>query len=75
MIMLKAIVKGGCMPWALIVLLILIIATLASLIVGLLGMAGGGQFNTKFGNTMMRLRVGLQIITLAWFAFYTFVLR
>lgn len=73
--MLKSTAKGLNMSWALIILLVLIIATLVSLVVGLLGMAGDGQFNTKFGNTMMRLRVGLQVITLAWFAFYTFVLR
>jgi hypothetical protein len=35
-------------------------ATVAVLFLGLLSMARGGQFNARYGNLFMRLRVGLQ---------------
>lgn len=47
----------------------IIIAALALvlgvLIVGILGMAKGGEFNRKYGNKLMRLRVIFQFVALA----------
>lgn len=44
------------------------LSVLASLFVGLIAMARGGEFNQKYGNNMMRLRVILQGVALALFA-------
>ncbi len=43
-----------------ILLLTAMLATLAVLIVGLVGFFRGGPFNEKYGNRLMRARVGLQ---------------
>lgn len=40
---------------------------LLSLIVGLIAMIKGGEFNKKYGNKLMRMRVTLQGIALALF--------
>lgn len=41
---------------------------LASLIVGIVSMAKGGEFNRKYGNKLMQLRVYMQGAALALFA-------
>ena len=43
------------------------ILVLLSLFVGLIGMVKGGEFNQKYGNKLMRLRVTLQGIALGLF--------
>ncbi len=43
-----------------IILAIALAAVVVVLVVGVMAMARGGEFNRKHGNTMMRLRVGLQ---------------
>ncbi len=45
-----------------ILLAIALAAVVIVLIVGVIGMARGGEFNEKYGNKMMRLRVGLQAL-------------
>ncbi len=40
---------------------------LLSLIVGIVGMVKGGEFNKKYSNKMMRMRVTLQGLALALF--------
>ena len=42
-------------------------AVLASLGVGVFGMAKGGDFNKKYGNKLMRARVILQGVALIFF--------
>jgi hypothetical protein len=42
-------------------------AVLGVLMVGVFGMAKGGAFNKKYGNKLMRARVGLQALALALF--------
>lgn len=44
------------------------IAVLASLAGGLVSMAKGGDFNAKYGNKLMRLRVAMQGLALLFFA-------
>ena len=41
------------------------LATLGVLIVGVTGFLKGGAFNEKYGNKLMRARVGLQFVALA----------
>lgn len=45
---------------------------LGVLLVGVFGMLKGTQFNKKYGNKLMRLRVATQAITIALFAIYMF---
>ena len=39
--------------------------TLASLMVGVVSMGKAGDFNRKYGNKLMRLRVMFQLVTIA----------
>ncbi|MBT3358651.1 MAG: twin transmembrane helix small protein [Rhodospirillales bacterium] len=46
---------------------IAVVATLVALVLGLFSMARGGEFNERYGNRLMRLRVliqGLAIVML-----------
>ncbi|HXV74061.1 MAG TPA: twin transmembrane helix small protein [Sphingomonadales bacterium] len=47
--------------------------TLGILLVGVLGMARGGEFNKKYGNTLMRLRVIAQFTALALMALFAWL--
>jgi len=47
-----------------ILVLIGLFATLAILLVGIIGMARGGEFNKKYGNKLMRMRVIAQFGTI-----------
>jgi len=48
-------------------MLISMVLVLLSLIVGLVAMVKGGEFNQKYGNKLMRMRVTLQGVALALF--------
>jgi len=48
-------------------MIISMVLVLASLVVGLVAMIKGGEFNEKYGNKLMRMRVTLQGIALALF--------
>ena len=50
-----------------ILMIIAMILVLASLAVGLFSMVKGGEFNQKYGNKLMRMRVTLQGIALGLF--------
>lgn len=45
-------------------------AVLATLFTGLISMSKGGEFNKRYGNKLMRLRVILQAVTIALFMAY-----
>ena len=45
---------------------------LASLVVGIVSMVKGGEFNKKYGNRLMRMRVTLQGLALAFFVLAVF---
>jgi hypothetical protein len=45
-----------------ILLMIAMLATAGVLLVGLVGFFRGGSFNEKYGNRLMRARVGLQLL-------------
>ncbi|MEZ5823476.1 MAG: twin transmembrane helix small protein [Geminicoccaceae bacterium] len=46
-------------------LAIAMLATLAVLVIGLFSFFRGGSFNEKYGNVLMRARVGFQFLALA----------
>jgi len=46
---------------------IAMILVLASLVVGIVAMIKGGEFNKKYGNKLMRMRVTLQGLALGLF--------
>ena len=48
-------------------MIIAMILVVASLAVGLFAMVRGGDFNEKYGNKLMRMRVTLQGVALALF--------
>ena len=48
-------------------LIIAMVATVVVLVVGIIGMAVGGEFNKKYGNLLMRWRVILQGLALLFF--------
>lgn len=47
-----------------VLLFIAMLATLAVLFTGIAGFVKGGAFNEKYGNRLMRARVGLQFVAL-----------
>lgn len=49
-------------PILLILLVIAMATVVATLFVGLFGMAKGGRFNARYGNLLMRWRVILQAV-------------
>ena len=52
------------MSAAQIVILIALFITLGILLTGVIGMAKGGEFNRKYGNKLMRMRVIAQFTAL-----------
>lgn len=51
-----------------VILIALMIATFVVMLTGIAVMAKGGEFNQKYGNRLMQLRVTLQAATLIVFA-------
>ena len=47
--------------------------TLGVLLIGVIGMAKGGEFNRKHANKLMRLRVISQFVTLGLIALFAFM--
>lgn len=45
-------------------------AVVATLFTGLISMSKGGEFNKRYGNKLMRLRIILQAVTIALFMTY-----
>ena len=52
-----------------------LVAVAATLFVGLFTMARGGDFNARWGNRLMRMRVGLQGLAVALFLLYILLTR
>jgi hypothetical protein len=49
-------------------MIIAMLGALGALAVGLVGMAQGGEFNRKYGNKLMRIRIMMQGLALGLFA-------
>lgn len=60
------------LPYA---VLVAMFATLGALIVGVIGMARGGEFDDKYSNKLMSMRVGLQAAAIALFALLLLLVR
>ena len=54
--------------FATVLLIIALLTTLGVLFAGLFSMARGGEFNRKYGNKLMRLRVAAQLTAIVIFA-------
>jgi len=54
----------------LILLAVTLVAVVAVLLTGVIGMARGGEFNAKYGNKLMRLRVALQGLAIILFILF-----
>lgn len=52
-----------------------LLAVVAVLVAGVLGMARGGEFNKRHGNTLMRYRVGLQFLAVVLIVLLVLVVR
>ncbi len=61
------------MSIAQIVVLIALMVTLGTLLTGVIGMARGGEFNRKYGNKLMRMRVIAQFTALILIAIFAFL--
>ncbi len=46
-------------------LVVALVGTLAVLVAGLVAMMRGGEFNRKYGNKLMRVRVAMQALAIA----------
>ena len=56
-----------------VVVVLAILSVVAVLAVGIGGFALGGEFNRKYGNLMMRLRIVFQAIAVALILLYVFL--
>ena len=55
-----------------IALAVALAAVIVVLIIGVFAMSRGGEFNRKYGNKMMRLRVALQLIAVVLILLFVF---
>jgi len=56
-----------------IIIVLAVIAVVIVLVIGLGGFAADGEFNRKYGNRMMRLRILFQAIAVALILLYVFL--
>tara|TARA_R110002073_G_scaffold196455_7_gene355634 strand:+ start:1653 stop:1844 length:192 start_codon:yes stop_codon:yes gene_type:complete len=61
------------MNWLLILIIIGVVFTGGVMILGVATMSQGGNFNKKYGNRMMQLRVASQFVTLALVVLYLYL--
>ena len=61
------------MSFAQIVVLIALMVTLGILLTGVISMARGGEFNEKYGNKLMRMRIISQLTALVLIAIFAFL--
>ena len=58
-----------------IVIVAAMIAAVGALLLGLFSMAKGGEFNRKYGNKLMRLRIALQGLAILLFIVFMLAYR
>lgn len=63
------------MDWLEIAVLACVVLTLVVLFIGIAGFAGGGEFNRRHGNMIMRFRVGFQLAALVLLAILFLVMQ
>ncbi len=57
------------------VIVVAMVAALGALLMGVVTMAKGGQFNRKYGNTLMRARIAFQGLAILLFIVFMLVYR
>jgi hypothetical protein len=61
--------------WLPVVIVAAMIAAVGALLLGLVSMAKGGEFNRKYGNKLMRLRIVLQGLAILLFIVFMLAYR
>ena len=61
--------------WFSVVIVAAMVAALGALLIGVVSMARGGEFNRKYGNTLMRARVALQGLAILLFIVFMLAYR
>lgn len=56
-----------------VIVMIALAVTLGILLVGVIGMARGGEFNKKYGNKLMRMRVIAQFTAILLMFFFALI--
>lgn len=56
-----------------VIVILAILSVVAVLVIGIGGFALGGEFNRKYGNKLMRLRILFQAIAVALILLYVFL--
>lgn len=56
-----------------VLLILAVLATLGVLVVGIVSMARGGEFNKRYGNKLMRLRLLMQAVAIVLFVVFMVV--
>lgn len=65
----------GLMTAAIILMVLGMLLTVGILVTGLVAMVRGGEFNDRWGNRLMRMRIVAQMFALAMFALGLYLLR
>ena len=65
----------GRMVAAIILMVLGMLLTVGILVTGLVAMVRGGEFNDRWGNRLMRMRIVAQMFALAMFALGLYLLR
>jgi hypoxia induced protein len=56
-----------------VIVVLAILSVVVVLVIGLAGFAAGGEFNRKYGNKLMRLRILFQFIAVGLILLYIFM--
>ncbi len=55
------------------IVVLAMLSVVVVLVIGLAGFAAGGEFNRKYGNKLMRLRIAFQFVAVGLILLYIFV--
>ena len=61
--------------WLPVIIVAAMIAALGALLMGVVSMAKGGDFNRKYGNKLMRFRIALQGLAILLFIIFMLMYR
>lgn len=61
--------------FAIFLMVVAMIMTVGILFAGIFSMTKGGEFNNRWGNKLMRMRVIMQMVAIALFAIAMFMLK
>jgi len=55
------------------IVVLAMLSVVVVLVIGLAGFAAGGEFNRKYGNKLMRMRIAFQFVAVGLIMLYIFV--